>query len=506
MTAKRDKKEFGDFQTPESLAAECLSLLGKMGIKPGSILEPTCGRGAFLIAAAVAFPEISRIVGVDINRRHLELARSAIVQEGLQDRISLKCEDFFSADWDEILPGLPQPLLIVGNPPWVTSSELGSLQSGNLPVKSNFHKRSGYDAITGKSNFDISEWMILKHLEWLKDRHGIVAMLCKTAVARKVLLRSWKTGYRITSARLHKIDALKEFEASVDACFFIAEISGGNSADCLIYDSLNSAAPSCRIGYHDGIILTDVPLFEKWRHLHGPDSHYMWRSGVKHDCSGIMELEKSGPGFINGDKEEVRIEDTYIYPMLKSSDIGNGKIRPVRKYMIVTQKRVGEETRTLEKRAPKTWAYLKAHESRFARRASSIYRGKPPFSIFGVGDYSFSPWKVAVSGFYKQLHFQVIGPSGGKPVVFDDTVYFLPCRSEAEALFIADLLNYRPAREFYTSMTYWADKRPITTEILKRLNLKALSLELGREKEYLAFTGDGPPGKNVPSGKQLLFI
>ena len=46
-------------------------------------------------------------------------------------------------------------ILILGNPPWVTNSELSSLNSNNLPKKTNFKELNGLDAITGKGNFDI---------------------------------------------------------------------------------------------------------------------------------------------------------------------------------------------------------------------------------------------------------------------------------------------------------------------------------------------------------------
>jgi hypothetical protein len=36
-------------------------------------------------------------------------------------------------------------------------------------------------------------------------------------------------------------------------------------------------------------------------------------------------------------------------------------------------------------------------------------------------------------------------------------------------------------------MIFWSDKRPITIEILKRLDLQALSRDLGSELEYLSF-------------------
>ncbi len=55
---------------------------------------------------------------------------------------------------------------------------------------------------------------------------------------------------------------------------------------------------------------------------------------------------------------------------------------------------MGESPQTLRASAPRAWAYLERHGARLARRRSSIYKGRPPFSIFGIGDYSFQPWKV----------------------------------------------------------------------------------------------------------------
>ena len=52
--------------------------------------------------------------------------------------------------------------LIVGNPPWVNNSTLSSLNSDNVPAKINFKGYKGMDAMTGSSNFDICEYIILQ--------------------------------------------------------------------------------------------------------------------------------------------------------------------------------------------------------------------------------------------------------------------------------------------------------------------------------------------------------
>ncbi|MFO0751903.1 MAG: N-6 DNA methylase [Thermodesulfovibrionales bacterium] len=485
---RKDQWEYGDFQTPSDLAEQAISVLIKLDIHPGSILEPTCGRGSFLLSAAQAFPSTHTCIGIDINGQHLSDlgTRVATVEKG--KRISLRLGDFFTFKWDELLTTLPEPILIVGNPPWVTSAELGILQSKNLPQKSNFQVRRGYDAITGKSNFDISEWMLLKHFEWLKGRSGIIAILCKTSVARKVLSYAWKSDLPISLAHMYLIDAQKHFGASVDACFFVVGLHKNTaSRACLIYENLSDSCPSHSIGFYDDLLLSNVKKYERSRHLKGTDYAYIWRSGIKHDCSKVMELERCSRGYKNGYGELVKLERDYVYPLLKSSDISNGNLRLGRKYMLVTQRFVGESTETIKRTAPATWRYLENHEDALAKRASSIYRNRPRFSVFGVGSYSFSPWKVAISGFYKKLAFKAVGPFEKKTVVLDDTVYFLPCWSESEAAFVAGLLNSQPARDFFDSIIFWSDKRPITIDILKKLDLHALSKELGKEEDYLHF-------------------
>lgn len=484
----KEQWEYGDFQTPIDIAKQALSVLKKLGIHPQSVVEPTCGKGTFLLSAAQTFTSAQKLVGVDINENYLNNLKTKVAEIDEKKRIRIILGDFFAFDWNELLSTVPEPILIVGNPPWVTSAELGLLQSKNLPQKSNFQVRRGYDAITGKSNFDISEWMLLKHFEWLKERRGIIAMLCKTAVARKTLHHAWKNDLPISLAHMYLIDAQKYFGASVDACFFVVILhEKTTSKDCLIYQNLTDNHPSHSIGFHDNLMLSNVEKYERLRYLKGIDYSYTWRSGIKHDCSKVMEIERSGESYKNGFGELIKLENDYIYPMLKSSDVGNGDIRLGRKYMLVTQRFVGEDTISIKRTAPLTWRYLEKHDKELSKRASSIYRNRPRFSIFGVGGYSFSPWKVAISGFYKRLSFKAVGPYEKKTVVLDDTVYFLPCWSEDEANFITLLLNSQPAIDFLDSMIFWSDKRPITIDILKKLDLHALSKELGKEADYLRF-------------------
>ena len=116
----------------------------------------------------------------------------------------------------------------------------------------------------------------------------------------------------------------------------------------------------------------------------------------------------------------------------------------------------------------------------FDKRKSSIYRRQPPFAYFGLGDYSFSPYKVAVFGLHKTPVFRAIGPRQGRPVMFDDTCYFVSCSSGMQAALIASLLNDPMSLAFLNSIAFWDAKRPITKKLLQRIDLIALLHQIDR--------------------------
>lgn len=483
----RATDEFGDFQTPQVLADDICQFLVKRGVAPGAILEPTCGLGAFVISALQHFPSVD-CLGIEINADYVHRLTETVTGQSRHPQCRIVNRSFFDVDWPATLNGLRPPILMLGNPPWVTNSELGVLASPNLPAKSNFQGHVGLDGVTGKSNFDISEWMMIRLLEMLAGNRGWLAMLCKTAVARKVMAYVWRNEIPIDWAEIRSIDAKASFRAAVDACLFVAAVDpNGSSRECNVYPSLTARSSSTVLGWSDEHLIADVRAFHKWKHLAG-NGPYQWRSGVKHDCAKVMELRKEASRFRNGLGDLVELEDELMFPMLKSSEIAN-ESPDAKRWMLVPQRHVGEDTRTIQLRAPKTWQYLTRHREALDRRRSSIYRKRPQFSVFGVGPYTFAPWKVAISGFYKRLKFTVVGGKDGKPTVLDDTVYFLVCQCEQEAKLLVELLNSRVAEEFYSGFLFWDAKRPITVDLLRRLNLQALARELGKGDEFDDFLG-----------------
>src|SRR5690606_10344198 len=121
------------------------------------VLEPTCGRGNFIAGLLRLSPPPNEIQGIEIQDTHIEYAQK-IVERAHSTRIVIKRANIFDID----LRGYVQwnttgDLLVIGNPPWVTSAELGAIGSDNLPEKINMKGLRGIEALTGSSNFDIAE-------------------------------------------------------------------------------------------------------------------------------------------------------------------------------------------------------------------------------------------------------------------------------------------------------------------------------------------------------------
>ena len=123
------------------------------------------------------------------------------------------------------------------------------------------------------------------------------------------------------------------------------------------------------------------------------------------------------------------------------------------------------------------------HQADFDARKSSIYNNKPAFSIFGIGDYSFKPFKVAISGLYKTFHFTLILPQNEKPVMLDDTCYLLGFDKIEFAVYALILLNADTTMQFLQSVTFPDAKRTFTKDVLMRIDLLKLAKQI--DKTYL---------------------
>lgn len=477
VIAEDDRREYGDFQTNNNLALQVSTYASLKNPNAEFILEPTCGKGSFILASLQNFKKIKKIVGVEIYLPYVWETKIRVLSFYLDNVdlykpvIDIIHADAFQYDYNLLASSTKRMnTVVIGNPPWITNSELASINSMNLPPKSNFKNFKGMDAITGKGNFDIGEYISVNLIEAFQKHQGLFAFLIKNSVVKNLIYCQKVYQYTIGNCEMLNIDSKKEFNASVKSSLFIATLNTAPEIKCEEYDFYTKDRVTT-FGWYKNKFVYSVDDYDFSSIVDG-QSPFTWRSGVKHDCSKVMEIEQNGDNYANslGD-DNIEIEENLVYGLLKSSDLKLLETNKFRKLTIITQKNVGQDTKYIEEQLPLTFKYLNSHKDFFASRKSSIYTGKPEFSIFGIGDYSFAKYKIAISGLYKTTHFTLVHPNSCKPIMLDDTCYFIGFDDLKTSQITHYLLNSIIVQKFLKSITFTDSKRPINKDNLMRIDI-----------------------------------
>jgi methylase of polypeptide subunit release factors len=145
------------------------------------------------------------------------------------------------------------------------------------------------------------------------------------------------------------------------------------------------------------------------------------------------------------DSVQVRLEKELLYPLLRGRDVSRWIARPSAHILFVqdVRRRRGIDAESLED----TWAYewLTSHKTILMQRAAFrryFDRRRDPFySMFNVGEYTLSRWKVAWSEQSREFEAAVVGSAKGKIILPANKCMVIPCGSEPEAHYVAGVLN-----------------------------------------------------------------
>lgn len=477
IVSEPDRREYGDFQTNKDLSNLIVTYVFLKRNDFELLLEPTCGKGNFILASIESFKALKKVVGVEIYKPYVWETKFKILNYFLANKTDSKPEidiihgNAFEYSYGNLAKATKHlKTLVIGNPPWVTNSELGSINSTNLPDKSNFKKHSGLDAITGKGNFDIGENISLTMISCFQNHEGMFAFLIKNSVIKNLMYDQKINEFNISQSEKLNIDSKKEFNVSVNASLFLTNFKNAPDFICRELDFYNKDYFTTFGWYNDKFVYS-VDDYDKSNSIDGK-SKFIWRSGVKHDCSKVMELDQVNGHYINSLGEQVNLENNLVFGLLKSSDLKGDKKNTYRKSTIITQCKIGQETKYIKDKYPLTFKYLNSHKELFEKRKSSIYKDKPDFSIFGIGDYSFTNYKVAISGLYKSTHFTLIYPDNSKPIMLDDTCYFIGFDQLKMAQIAHYLVNSDIVQKFLKSIIFSDSKRPINKDTLMRIDFE----------------------------------
>lgn len=456
---KYNKKELYNTQPPLFFTDEVCNYLKKeLKITPNIIIEIDCEIGNFIKSASKFFQN-AELYGFKTDKDKINKVDTSI------PNLKLINDNISKIKFNNINKN---SFLIIGNLMDIDNSQLSKIN-----LKSDFENKTGIKTIPEHINFDITESTILKLIDEFKSTTSTIAFICKTKISRNVFIELIRKEIEYSFIKQINIDSSKIFKIDVDTCLFIIKF-GGKPLTNKICEVADFSNPS-KVLYEFGLFSGEY--YPKIKNIPPIDGkcEIEWKHGVKHDCSTIMELTYENSQLKNKKNEIIDIENTLLYPLLKSSNLKKPIVNETSKYIIITQKKIKQDTNYIKNKAPKTWKYLNDNKEYFDKRKSTSYKNSPNFSIFGIGNYSFKKYKVAISSFNKNPMFSLV--SGDEIFMLDDGCYYLSFDDYDSAYITMLILNSELVREFLNNIAFLDSKRPFSKKVLKRIDFsKCLDL------------------------------
>jgi len=246
-----ERKERGAFFTPPAIA-DYLARWA-IGHNPvARVLDPTCGDGQFLRAAARRLVELGGhperldelVVGVDVYAPSLDTASGLLVSEGLDAR--LVTEDFFRlSPPGELFPSFEPFNSIIGNPPFIRY-QAHTGEARRLSAQAALRQGVRLSGLA-------SSWAaLLVHAGAFLAPEGRLAMVLPAellSVGYAGPVRQWLRR-RFASVKLVVFERLQFVDALENVVLLLAQGSGGCDAFSLYY-------------VHDGGDLLDIQPFDE---------------------------------------------------------------------------------------------------------------------------------------------------------------------------------------------------------------------------------------------------
>ncbi len=114
------RRASGAVYTPATIVRSMVGWAAKQG-DPARVVDPGCGSGRFLLAAARSFPKAA-LVAVDTDPLAVLMLRANAAVLGLTGRLTAWCADYRHLT----LPPIDGPTLFIGNPPYVRHHDIGA--------------------------------------------------------------------------------------------------------------------------------------------------------------------------------------------------------------------------------------------------------------------------------------------------------------------------------------------------------------------------------------------
>ncbi len=208
-----------------------------------------------------------------------------------------------------------------------------------------------------------------------------------------------------------------------------------------------------------------LPIWSRLLDASAGERAYSARKGVTTDANGIFFVNVSASRLdgkvriandpSNGRRRVTRmvadVEPEFIYPLLRGREVSRFNVSPSQGSCVIVPQTGMFGDEKLPAKAPELFQFLSRFKDLLKTRSSyrRFQQGKPFWSIWTVGSYTFSPFKVVwkeMSGSNFVAAYVGSGtlPDGSQKVVVPDhKVYFIPVETEDEAAYLTAFLNAR---------------------------------------------------------------
>jgi len=195
------------------------------------------------------------------------------------------------------------------------------------------------------------------------------------------------------------------------------------------------------------------------------------RPGGSHVIANITEGAKKK---VEGTHAAVEAE--LVYPLLRGANVDYWKALPEAHIILTHEPTMRLKAITVERMEsdfPKTFSYFKRFQDMLRKRPAfrRYFREDAPFySIFNIGEYTFSPWKVVWREQAAGLTVAVVGPENGRPVIPDHKLMMVQIDTKQEAYYLCGALNSAPARLVVAA---YATETSMNTHILENVRISS---------------------------------
>jgi len=185
-----------------------------------------------------------------------------------------------------------------------------------------------------------------------------------------------------------------------------------------------------------------------------------WVSILERQKNGCLLIQNlNDVGKIKVPSVQAAIEPDLVYPLLRGRDVDPWSAHPSA-WIILAQDpktRTGIPEAQMRGKFPKTYSYLFQFKEYLLKRSSSSVRKLMEtgafYSMFAIGSYTLSPWKVVWRDMGASIQVAVVGGDAGRIVCPEHHVMSVSLESEREAHYVAATLMSSPVRLMVAAYT-----------------------------------------------------